>query len=118
MDEKQVRYRRLQLGRGCSESPIRHKMWAFLVLALALTAGASDTHRDTAAEEKPFIARGKLLVRTERNPPNIGINLYISLGFLSRPCDVLRLCDIVAGTGKLQKSEVDCSHVERMGGSG
>lgn len=38
-------------------------MWAFLVLTFAVAAGASETADNrTAAEEKPLIARGKLLV--------------------------------------------------------
>lgn len=41
-------------------------MWAFLVLTLALAVRASDSNNDTAVEEKLVIARGKLLVSTDK----------------------------------------------------
>lgn len=41
-------------------------MWAFLVLAFALTAGALET-KNRAIEEKTAIARGKLLVSTDKH---------------------------------------------------
>lgn len=43
-------------------------MWAFLVLALTVTVGASETDNNTSPEEKLDVARGKLLVSTEGNP--------------------------------------------------
>lgn len=40
-------------------------MWALLVLTFAVAAGASEkVKKETAAEEKLVIARGKLLVST------------------------------------------------------
>lgn len=47
-------------------------MWALLVLALAVSVGASETNNDTAVEEKPVIARAKLMVSGGRNPSNVG----------------------------------------------
>ena len=45
-------------------------MWAFLVLTLALAVRASETNNDTAVEENSVIARGKLLVSSDRNLSN------------------------------------------------
>lgn len=55
-------------------------MWAFLVLTLALSVRASDSTNDTAAEEELVIARGKLLVSTNRNMDNMDdCQIFISL---------------------------------------
>ncbi len=67
-------------------------MWAFLVLALALTVRASDTNNDTAVEEKLVIARGKLLVSTYRN-----VNFKISSGVLIMAMKCSGFFDIVHG---------------------
>lgn len=40
-------------------------MWAVLVLTLAVVAGASDPTNESAVEEKPVIARAKLMVSGE-----------------------------------------------------
>lgn len=57
-------------------------MWAFLVLSLALAGSVSGSNNDTAAEEeKLVIARGKLLVSTFRNTPDMD-NIEISSGCL------------------------------------
>ncbi|MEQ2296227.1 hypothetical protein AMECASPLE_022743, partial [Ameca splendens] len=37
------------------------KMWALLVLTFALATGASERTNNTASEERPVIARGKLM---------------------------------------------------------
>lgn len=41
-----------------TESPTDHRMWALLVLAVAFAASETNT----TPEEKPVVARGKLLV--------------------------------------------------------
>lgn len=43
------------------------RMWAVLVLTLAVVAGASDPTNESSVEEKPVIARAKLMVSGERD---------------------------------------------------
>lgn len=55
------------MEKAFKDPKLSFKMWAFLVLALAVIVRASDTTNNTAVEEKLVIARGKLLVSMHRN---------------------------------------------------
>lgn len=67
-------------------------MWAFLVLTFALAVRASDTNNDTAVEEKLDIARGKLLVSTDRNHL-CTLTSNFQCGYLVMSLKCLGICD-------------------------